>query len=412
MGGTYTWDPETQTGAAGVTDLGIACEACHGRGAAHASRYRNPASRYAAHLGLTEDDDIIVPDELPAERSAQVCGQCHAEVVPRDSGEYPLNFEAGDDLSEVVHFLRYTSERPDWLVEHLEDEPDALESGFWRDGTMRIAGRDYSALLETDCHTGGDLSCTTCHQMHGADPNDQLKPVATGHSAAGEAVCVDCHPGFDTTEHHHHEPASSGARCMNCHMPHTTIGLLTVMRSHRIDSPQPARAAQTGRPDACSLCHLDKPLSWSTEHASQWYGQEALSAGISSPAPASFDWLLRGDAAQRAVMAWHLGAPDSATGTTWVPVYLAWSVDDPYVAVRSIVHERVRTLEGYQDLDWDPTASPNELGVVREAILARWRKRNPGLDRPDVWIDAGVPRAEKIERWRMLRDETPVSVNE
>ena len=87
-------------------------------------------------------------------------------------------------------------------------------------------------------------------------------------------------------------------------------------------------------------------------------------------------------------------------------------VDDPYVAVRSIVHERVRTLEGYQDLDWDPTAPPDELGVVREAILARWRMRNPGLDRPDVWIDAGVPRAEKIERWRMLRDETPVSVNE
>ena len=135
--------------------------------------------------------------------------------------------------------------------------------------------------------------------MHGADPNDQLKPGATGHSAAGEAVCVDCHPGFDTTEHHHHGSESSGARCMNCHMPHTTIGLLTVMRSHRIDSPQPARAGQTGRPDACSLCHLDKPLSWSAWHASQWYGQDPLSAGISSPAPAAFDWLLRGDAAQR-----------------------------------------------------------------------------------------------------------------
>jgi hypothetical protein len=199
---------------------------------------------------------------------------------------------------------------------------------------------------------------------------------------------------------------------MNCHMPRTTIGLLTVMRAHRIDSPNPARAGQTGRPDACTLCHLDKPLSWSAEHASQWFGQDPVSSGISSPAPAAFDWLLRGDAAQRAVLAWHLGAPDSATGTTWTPVYLAWSVDDPYVAVRSIVHQRVRSLDGYRDLDWDPAADPAELMVAREAILARWQDLNPGLDRPDVWIDAGKPRAGRIEQWRMLRDETPVSVNE
>ncbi|HCH63806.1 MAG TPA: hypothetical protein DFR83_13455, partial [Deltaproteobacteria bacterium] len=131
VGGAYTWDPSTQTGAAGVTDLGIACEACHGRGAAHATRYRDPFSRYAAHLGFASPDDIIVPDDLPADRSAQVCGQCHAELVPKAGGDYPLNFEAGDDLSSVVHFLRYTSDRPEWLVAHLEDEPDALESGFW-----------------------------------------------------------------------------------------------------------------------------------------------------------------------------------------------------------------------------------------------------------------------------------------
>ena len=88
---------------------------------------------------------------------------------------FPADFQPGDDLLEVAHALQLTDERPDWLVQHLETEPDALESGFWRDGTMRTAGRDYTALLETDCHTRGELACTTCHQMHGADPNDQLK---------------------------------------------------------------------------------------------------------------------------------------------------------------------------------------------------------------------------------------------
>lgn len=412
VGADFAWDPATQTGDAGATDLGIACEACHGPGAAHAARYREPLGRYAAHLGFGDDDDIVVPSDLPADRSAQVCGQCHAELVPKHEDAFPLDFVPGEDLHAVAHFVQRTDDRPDWLVAHLEDEPDALESGFWRDGTMRIAGRDYTALLETTCHTNGDLACTTCHQLHGADPNDQLKPTATGASAAGEAVCLDCHPGLDTADHHHHADDSAGARCMNCHMPRTTIGLLTVMRSHRIDSPNPGKAGQTGRPDACTLCHLDQPLAWSAAQAAEWWGQEPLSAGMSSPAPAGLDWLLRGDAAQRAVLAWHMGAPDSATGTTWTPVFLAWSLDDPYVAVRSIVHQRVRSLEGYTDLDWDPTAPPHTLTAAREAVLQRWAERNPGLDRPDVWIDQGTPNAQRIERWRILRDETPVSVNE
>lgn len=410
VGAASAWDPSTQAGEAAVVDLGIACEACHGAGAAHARRYRDPVGRYAAHLGLAEADDIVVPSELPADRSAQVCGQCHAELVPRAGVDVPLDFRPGDDLGQLVHFVQRTEARPEWLVEHLEAEPDALESGFWNDGTMRIAGRDHTALLETTCHTQGELACTTCHSLHAADPNDQLKRSATGTDARGEAVCVDCHPAEASERHHHHPPESAGARCMSCHMPRTTIGLLTVMRAHRIDSPQPARAAETGRPDACSLCHLDQPLAWSAGWTTAWYGQPPLVGA--SPTPAAVDWLLRGDAAQRAVVAWHLGTPDTQTGTDWTPVFLAASIDDPYVAVRSIVHQRVRTLEGYTDLDWDPTADADHLASARATVLARWAERNPSLDRPDVWIEAGLPDLGRIERWRLLRDETPVSVNE
>jgi len=410
----FSWDPNTETGNATAVDLGIACEACHGPGESHSIRYQGPLTRYAAHLGLTEDDDIIVPSELPADRSAQVCGQCHAELVPKDSETFPADFHPGDDLLELAHAIQLTDERPDWLVEHLLDEPDAIESGFWRDGTMRIAGRDYTALLESTCHTEGELACTSCHQLHGSDPNDQLKPEAKGDSPAGEAVCVDCHAGFDTTAHTHHPDESAGARCMNCHMPRTTLGLLTVMRSHRVDSPSAASAARTGRPDACSLCHLDQPLSWTSQHLSDWYGQPPVTAGVSSPAPAAIDWLLRGDAAQRAVVAWHLGNPDSldASGSDWQPVFLAHTVDDPYVAVRTIARAQLRALPGYTHLDWDPSSSPAELVKVRDAVLQQWRIHNPSLDRKELWIHEGRPDHDRIEHWRMLRDDRPVSVNE
>ena len=409
----FSWNLTDQLGEASAVDLGIACEACHGAGQAHAARYQSPLSRYAAHLGYAEEDDIVVPSELPADRSAQVCGQCHAELVPHDP-DFPDGYQPGDDLLEVAHALQLTDERPDWLVQHLETEPDALESGFWRDGTMRISGRDYTALLETGCHTRGELSCTTCHQMHGADPNDQLKAAAHGETAAGEAVCVDCHAGFDDRAHTHHADASPGARCMNCHMPRTTLGLLTAMRSHRIDSPSATRAQSTGRPDACSLCHLDRPLAWTAQHLTDWYDQAPLPSWAASPTPAAIDWLLRGDAAQRAVVAFHLGHEDSlqAAGDDWTPVFLAHTIDDPYVAVRTIARAQLHGLPGYSHIDWAPSGPPDSLAAAQEAVLQQWAVQHPTLDRPELWIHAGKPDRKRIEKWRLMRDETPVSVNE
>jgi hypothetical protein len=48
----------------------------------------------------------------------------------------------------------------------------------------------------------------------------------------------------------------------NCHMPHVVYSLLATHRSHRIEAPSVAATATTGKPHACNLCHLDKPLGW------------------------------------------------------------------------------------------------------------------------------------------------------
>src|SRR5947208_5654909 len=60
----------------------------------------------------------------------------------------------------------------------------------------------------------------------------------------------------------HHLAASSGSQCYDCHMPHTTYGVLKAIRSHQVGSPRVADELATGRPNACNLCHLDKPLAW------------------------------------------------------------------------------------------------------------------------------------------------------
>ena len=47
-------------------------------------------------------------------------------------------------------------------------------------------------------------------------------------------------------------------------------------------------------------------------------------------------WAVRGDAGQRALVAWHMGwgPAQEASGTDWLPLYLALLLDDPYPAVR------------------------------------------------------------------------------
>ena len=125
------------------------------------------------------------------------------------------------------------------------------------------------------------------------------------------------HPGVRErlTAHTKHRAESTGSRCYNCHMPYTSYGLLRALRSHRISSPSVAASVETGRPNACNQCHLDKTLAWTADRLAEWYN-------ISVPPledddrtlPASMIWLLRGDAGQRALMAWTLAAPPPTAG--------------------------------------------------------------------------------------------------
>src|SRR5205814_10303265 len=118
-----------------------------------------------------------------------------------------------------------------------------------------------------------------------------------------------------------------------CHMPHTTYGLLKALRSHQISVPSVAVTLDTGRPNACNLCHLDKTLQWTAARLQQWYGTPPprLSDEQQTIA-ASLPWMLKRDAGQRALTAWSMGwAPArQASGQSWMPPYLGLLLDDPY----------------------------------------------------------------------------------
>jgi len=392
-----------------VAEFGISCEACHGPGEQHVRRMRNP------------DDDrtdlaIVQPQRLSHQRQAQVCGQCHGVINDRPGAyqEYLVHgsqYRAGGDLERHRHYFANPRDR----------------SRFWSDGMVRVTGAEYNGLLESPCYQRGRMTCLSCHQMHNSsdDPqalrewaNDQLQPGMRSNQA-----CLQCHEAFaDKTAleaHTHHRFESSGSSCYECHMPHTTYGLLKAIRSHTISSPSVQSTKQTGRLNACNLCHLDQTLEWSAEHLHRWYDAPLpeLTEEERSTA-ASLLHLLKGDAGQRALAAWNMGrAPAvAASGSDWMAPFLSQLLVDPYTAVRFVAGQSLRKLPGFADFSYDYVGpEPTRRKAVRRAMEV-WRKRPKTQlpkKRPSLLIE-GPGKVDKAAMRQFIkkRDDRPLRLME
>jgi predicted CXXCH cytochrome family protein len=416
-------DPYANLAKTTVAELGIACEACHGPGQAHVAVYKDVMDeRRDAGKNAAIDAAIVNPKRLPPERSAQVCGRCHALIQLADAPLYRLEdwfqlgnaYRPGDDLNKT-RSARSPFRMPiEELNLVLKNQPDFIESNFWPDGMVRVGGREYNGLLESPCYQRGGMTCLDCHSLHESDPNDQL---ATGMET--NEACYRCHSSHreQIETHSHHPTDSSGSSCYNCHMPHTSYALFKGIRSHQISSPDVAVTLDTGRPNACNLCHLDQTLAWTAEKLSQWYGQQ----------PAQFDedqqnisaallWMLRGDAIQRALVAWSFRWQPArdASGDAWLPPFLARLLEDPYSAVRRIADRSLKKL-GY-DLNYDFLAPADVRTSVRREVVERWQRRADESNRvfpPRLLLGRGGRiRDEEVERLLSTRDDRPLRISE
>ncbi|MCE9544864.1 MAG: hypothetical protein K8T25_05005, partial [Planctomycetia bacterium] len=62
---------------------------------------------------------------------------------------------------------------------------------------------------------------------------------------------------YDVPAHHHHAIGSTGAECVNCHMPTTHYMVVDPRRDHSIRIPRPDLSVKFGTPNACTGCHLE-----------------------------------------------------------------------------------------------------------------------------------------------------------
>jgi hypothetical protein len=335
------WDPaaigSNVATSRAVTELGIACEACHGEAEEHARANRNPARRYALHHADEGDDTIINPRRLDAEHAASICGRCHtvAEHRSDDPGFVPGALLA-DSLdypglwAQLEAYGHVTD--PDTLS---DTDRDVVEA-FWTSGAVRVVGREYDGMVRSDCYLQAEMSCITCHSVHGGTPEGQMP-----HGTSDAQMCGSCHEEElnNISAHTHHAPPSAGSECVSCHMPYTSYGLLMATRSHRLDSPVASGFASREAPNACNLCHQDQSLGWTARYLEEWYQRPSPPIPEElAEVPAGALWLLRGDAVQRALAAWHLRQEwvQDSGDMSGLDAHLITLVADPVSAVRQV----------------------------------------------------------------------------
>jgi predicted CXXCH cytochrome family protein len=327
-----------------VAELGIACEACHGPAADHVARNSNPLRRYLLQVGDHADPTIRNPARMTGARSAEICGRCHGQRLTSDIDRFLREgdpFVPGQPLAELS--------KPLWRDTTQNGEHGLFAPRFWNDGTARLTAYEFQGYLQSPCTKSNAFSCESCHAMHQGDPRGQLHPDRTGNTA-----CTQCHQQLAAAPalaaHARHDPQSTGARCVSCHMPEIVYGLVTVHVSHRIEIPDPAAQARDGRPDACTLCHVDRSQRWAAEAVQHWKDVHRSDAAA-GPAgalelPATLRGLFAGDPIERAVAAYALGA---ATGPSRPELDLRSLqmlaevlASDAYPAVRAIALRSLR----------------------------------------------------------------------
>ena len=383
-----------QTVATTATEFGISCEACHGPAEAHVQINRNPIRRYREYANKKTDPTIVQPKKLDSVRSSQVCGQCHGiweffdAKSERQANTAGLPYRPGDELRNTRFVAQPTvNANTGHMKNLLLADPEFVRGSFWRDGIVRVSGREYNGLIDSPCYKDAateerTLTCFSCHSMHKStdDPRSIDEWADTHQLSSGttdNAACLTCHETIeaDIQAHTNHTETSSGSSCYNCHMPYTSYGLMTAIRSHTITSPTVQESIDVGRPNACNLCHLDQTLSWTSSHLNDWYDIPIpeLDTDEQSVA-ASIIWLMKGDAGVRAITAWHMGwqPAQGVSGSPWMVPFLGELLGDQYDAVRFLAAQSLRSVPGFEEFDYDFVGPVDDRIDAAVGAIQKW----------------------------------------
>ncbi len=319
-GSAAGWQRGVLDVAAQVT-TGISCESCHLGAAGH---LRGAAMQFVPRGAARHADADLPPPSasFDVERKDPrvvngVCAQCHSGPSPRLA-----------------------------------------------DGT---ALRNSSEAIDLDASPCLTISCLDCHDPHRGESGLDPKLVAERANAA----CVRCHGALadPTAAHAHRGPGHDTTQCIDCHMPRVVLGIDHVVRTHRISSPTDPKLLAAAAPNACNVCHVDRPIGWTLDALrADW--QVAIQPTTAAYGATDRDvgdvWLASGIADVRLLA---MDAYVRAGRGHEITAALRRGLDDasPFVRVWTLFAVEQMLGHSVADSDYDPRAAPD----VRRGQLAR-----------------------------------------
>lgn len=237
------YDDKKDSFASTWQEQNVGCQGCHGPGQAHVDWAKE-------HPGASPAQGLAVDFKaLGSKGQVEQCAYCHSRRQGLGTGQLPGHPQLDQSL------------------------PATLRTGLYHDaGQIDGEVYEFGSFSQSKMYAAG-VACTDCHNPH-----------TTKVRIEGNGLCTQCHntqpntarfaglqaKDYDSPEHHHHVVGSSGAQCVNCHMPTKNYMVIDPRRDHSIRIPRPD-LADTG-PDACTTCHQDQKPAWAATAIEGWFG--------------------------------------------------------------------------------------------------------------------------------------------
>ncbi len=234
------------------SEMNVSCEACHGPGSEHVVWAQAPETYAGDAMGLVvqlkeaspghwlqdpETNKPVRSHPLESQTQLETCARCHSHRRILEE-----SFTHGQRFADT--------HRPSILEDLL----------YHDDGQIDEEVYVYGSFVQSKMHHAG-VQCTDCHHPHTMKPRFE-----------GNLLCAQCHQAglYDTPSHHHHEMGSSGAQCVECHMPTKHYMVVDPRRDHSLRIPRPDLSETMGTPNACNQCHKDQSASWAAAALRAW----------------------------------------------------------------------------------------------------------------------------------------------
>ena len=241
------------------SDINVGCESCHGPGKQHLDWAAQDDKLKQADISmglpflLHDRKDIgwvmnadtgTVHRSEPAtdNREIGVCAACHSR-----RGQFRSGIESDGSFMDYYR-------------------PALLTAGLYHaDGQILDEVYVWGSFAQSKMQAAG-VTCSDCHEPHSL----KLR-------AEQEQICSQCHlpTKYASTEHHKHAAGSSGANCLDCHMPETTYMVVDPRRDHSIRIPRPDLSLSSSAPNACNQCHTDQDVEWAAGHFAKMWPEAA-----------------------------------------------------------------------------------------------------------------------------------------